>query len=254
MKRLIYLFTILTFVSCEKFDPVKDNAEIKETAPNAYMSPLNPTAIAGSEVIVPVQYWSVDDKFNYLGLWHKIDTSTIVQIELAPKSVGYNYEKTTEGNKREEVEYKEYQFGYDDWSPADNAYATELKYMADATFAKISVSKNVSDFVIALHQGAEDEFYTTLANDLSKSKMQLLVVSTHGVVTQVDFDTKYDAEGNYLDGAEAFFETKLKEIGIENLIGVNHKYEKIHAISLRFKIINGNNTEGVSSYRSFNDQ
>jgi hypothetical protein len=257
MKKLIYLLAIFSLFSCEKYDLLKEITEAKEIRPNVYLSPLSPTAAPGAEINVTVQFWSVDDEFNYLGLWHTIDTSTLVQIDLHPATLSYTYEKTYAGKKMEAEEYKEYQFGYDDWSPDNNAYQREVKYLVDTKYKKVSQTQSNTtkvNFVALLPAGFETEFYTRLVNTLSKAKMQILIVDTHALLTQEVFDSKYDAEGKYLEGSADFFQSKLAEIGLINLIGTKYKYEKVHSIAVRFKVINGKNAEGVSSYRSFNVQ
>jgi hypothetical protein len=259
MKKLIYLLAMFSLFSCEKYDLLEDIADIKETRPNVYLAPISPTANPGSEVNLSVQFWSTDDVFNYIGLYHTVDTSTLIQIEVYPANISFTYEKALSGKKLEETEYREIPYSFDDWSPDKNAYAVDVKYPVDIAYKKISVinnagSTNKPQFIASLYPEAENEFYTELAKKLNKTKMKTLIVDSVAYIGVEEFESKYDAEGKYLEGSENYFADKLAEIGMLRLIHKKYLFQKIHSVSLRFKIRNGSDTEGISAYRSFNVQ
>ncbi len=259
MKKIVYILVLFSLFSCEKFDLLEDIADIKEIRPNVYLAPVSPTANPGSEVNLSLQYWSTDEVFNYIGLYHSVDTSTLIQIEVYPVNISFTYEKALSGKKLEETEYTEIPFSIDDWSPDKNAYAVDVKYLVDPTYKKKSVANNIlatnkAQFIAALYPEAENEFYNELAKKLSKTKMKTLIVDSVAHIGIEEFESKYDAEGNYLEGSEAYFADKFAEIGILALINKKYLFQKVHTISLITRIRNGYNVEGKSAYRSFNVQ
>ena len=201
MKRLVFIMAIFSLFSCEKFDMLEDISSLNEIRPNVYLSPVSPTANPGSELAVNVQYWSVDDQFNYLGLWHTIDTSTLVQIELFPSLFCITFEKNCpEENRR--IQFKKYQFGYDDWSPDNNAYAGMLKYLVDLTYKKnhsqTSGQQTNPTLLLLFTSGFEYEFYTELVIKLPKQECKDLIVDSLPHIGMKNLNPNTMPEGNYL--------------------------------------------------------
>ena len=250
---LILIFFTASVMSCVKNDILDEMAEIGEKAPSLYLDPVSPIAFPNAEIPLKVSYWSEDDQFTYMSLNHNITEKNTLKIALA--DISYTYEGTFDTLMVEDEVYQTFQHNFVNWKPEEHAYALEMSYLVNPSYAKRTKSQGntaIDVFVQGLYEEISDNFFLNLSTKLGKADLEMILVITHGVMDQATFDSYYDVDGNKLETAAEAFNGALRVIGMELLTGTTYSRVIQHNISLQFVIKNGTQTEGRSLYRAFN--
>lgn len=249
--KLFYLLVLAVGVfACESDLPLNDLGQhTNQQLANVYMSSVgSDKQQAGLELDIEVQYWSLDDKIAYTGLWDSIAKTVTLEVDVDEVKFSKTYESSAQGWK----EHKEYPFDFANWKPESNAYERKITYLIDPVYDQISQGDadiTYQEFLaLDTAKAFEDEAYDYYITKLSKSYFNDLMVDK-SLMSQQEFDALYS--GNSLtDAGKETILAKLKEIGLSTLVGKEYSAETKYAIVLAFRVINST-TKSNEYRRSF---
>lgn len=258
MKYLKYILiaTVVLMTACEQNDPVANMGETMGEVPNVYLATLSPIAWADTDIELKIQYWSIENSFSELGLYETIDTAVVLNFKLNPASVDYTYEIEYWGRIQDDMQVTTEQHDIGKWVPAQNAYVLARVY-TPATEHKLKKYTNretdISSFEALMPDTLEQHLYIDLSNELDKIQLSTILVEQNAVMTTTTFDACFSGTSKTETGLQTL-QTKLKEVGFQNLVGGTYKLSVQHGIVLRFKAANTNGAWGSSYARYFNIQ
>ncbi len=247
----IALALLCIMVSCETNDSIDELSNPGVFTPNVYFSPIDPIASIGATIDTEVEYWSEDDNFVSIEMLQSVFLDDEVEFNL--RAVSYKYEYEERRDKLEDDVVATIPHNFSAFVPAKNAYVIFPEYTVPNEFKKVTLNKSnttASALAAELPEEALEDFYTTIAADLSKAQLQTILVEVDSVVTLATFETYFDGS-NFTDEGRAKGITDLKSIGLEGLIKPDYKYVLSHRVVLFFRIENGLGGINTSSARAF---
>lgn len=242
----------MALLSCEEFDALDDLGARGDVLGNVYLDVFGQQVPSGSTREVEVQYWSVDDFFTYTGLWDSVGVTDEFKVTIDKKE----YKVETEGTAQFWEQETEYPFDFANWNPSLKAYRVDVSYTVDVAYAKkIQSDKTISanSFWQSVPEGFEAGVYTYFTNNLSRAKLNEILVDTYTEATQELFDTYYGEEGNLTTAGREAIRTGLETIGAVNLIGNGFTITTDYQITAAFRVINGSGIANEDS-RTFSIQ
>ena len=255
MKYLKYtiIAAIMVLIACEQNDPIADLGTITSEVPNVYMAPLNPSVRTDTPEELKIQYWSTENKFNELGLFETVNTSSELSFKLEPSSVNYEYSITYSARLQDETQISSEQHDLSNWVTDENAYLLTRYYQPIADY-KMQLYTNSStskiDFETHMPDTLAQHLHIDLANVLNKTQLSIILVDHNAVMTATDFDACFNGDSKTESGLTTL-QTKLKEVAFQAIVGDTYELKTTHRVTLRFRISNTNNNWGSSGGYGF---
>ncbi|MEN8250561.1 MAG: hypothetical protein ABFS32_16635 [Bacteroidota bacterium] len=252
IKILIVIVIIGSLVSCEDNNILDDLGTSDGTiVANVYMETLAPKLPAGLDRDIRVQYWSLDNKFTYTGLWDSVAQTGkyIVMVDNIP------YDDELGGVFQGWTEYQEHPFNLANWKPDSAAYITSANYVIDPAYDKVTVKSTeitLTEFLATAPETYEDDVYGFYTISLKKEYLNNLMID-NAIMTQEVFDSHYAESGLLTDEGKVAIRAGLGQIGIEALVETNYSINVEYDIALSFRVINGTNkmNEAIRTFGVF---
>ncbi|RJE72945.1 MULTISPECIES: hypothetical protein [Reichenbachiella] len=235
---LLSVLGLMTWSSCEENNVFDDlGAAQGSTLADVYFEPFAPKLQAGVEVEKFVQFWSVDDYFEYTGLWEYVYLFQDMTVEVE----GVIYESSTSDEFADWTEVQAYPFDYADFNPEEKAYVKTITYQVDNAYDLVSLDKDdltVTEFIEQTPEEYQEDVFSFYSEELGKDALQNIIVG-NGLMTQSEFDALYDENGNLTDAGQAEVIASFEQLGLASLIGDSYTVENEYQITLGYRVTNG---------------
>lgn len=250
--------------SCEINDPVLNVAAPGHVAASIYWDIPVTNVTAGNEVEFYAEYWSVDDVYEYLGVWY--DISKTMNYTLTHPGSGYSFTLDSAELSREFLEVKTFTHSAGSYDAEKKAYIIEDKFPVSYTLSSLEyknpITFNQVQFDQLVPPAVKTQFRTNLFPLLTYQDWRNMLVTDHQLVEPDVFETWFDTidvEGVIIREMKAEAEptllAHLSEVPFGTLIyNRNRQYYAVEItqgfeLNARFKIINGNNVENLSEVK-----
>ena len=239
----------MVIFSCEEHNILDDLGNpLGSQLADVYLEPGAGSLEAGAENVREVRFWSTDDTFEYIGLWEHIDLNETFKVKVE----GTVFEHSITAELTEWREYRQDNFTFSDWVPAERCYVRETNYLVDPDYD--AILEDVSTLTFASFSSRLPEDFETLFYDFCLTRLsrnQLNTVSLEfNAFTQNQFDELYGENGLLTDSGEEALRNELMVIGLESLTKETHEIESEYEITVAYRVINGTGLSNESR-RSF---
>ena len=273
-KKHIYAFcavsTLLSFSACEIHDPVDDLAAIGQQVANVYWELPNLLTNAGDSVAFKVQYWSIDDSYEYLGVWYDIQNNYTYSVTNSAFSHTLSVEAAETGRELQEIINFSDEHSSALWNDSLSAYVFEAKFPVSHTLTGSMISNPIefteaAAAIKAFPKTFETEFKEGLFPKLlvvadSSKVMKLLTVDFPRTDTltvrsfyKVEFDENAGTNVTVItEAAKDQIKNYLSTIPLDSLTYNSVKlmyelnYKKNFKLNARFKVVNGSHVGNFS--------
>ena len=201
-------------------------------------------AEAGTTVTREVRFWSVDDTFDYLGLWEQVSLNTRYEVKI---------EESTFSERTAEItidwrEVREENFSFADWEPKEKIYLREISYDVDMAYDEVLEDAEMlsfDDFSKRIPENFESLFYDFCIEKLSENQLKNVVL-TKGTLSDEQFNELYGEDGLLTTAGEEQLRNELKSIGLEKLAADTYEIAQEYTITLAYRVTNGSGTPNES--------
>ncbi|REE01164.1 hypothetical protein [Marinoscillum furvescens] len=215
---------------------------------NVYLETFAPSLQAGITKDLEVQYWSLDDRFDYLGLWDYVTVTReyIVTVE------GVEFSTSENEDFQDWTEVSTYNFDFADWDPELSAYKRSISYDIKEAYDNATAGSDeltADQYLAAAPENYLADMYSHYTSNLSRATLNELMLE-YEVMTQAEFDGHYAESGFLTTDGRAAMEAGLAQIGAKELVGDSYSITSEYAITLAFRATNSTG-EYNESRRSF---
>ena len=250
--------------SCEINDPVGDIARTGDIAANIYWDVPLTNVTAGNEVSFYAEYWSVDNTFNYLGVWYDIKKN--LKYSLTYPANGYTYTLDSLEIAREFLEISTFQHLAGNYDAEKKAYILENKFPVSYTLSSLELKNPLTYDQEQLNklvpQGVRTRFINNLFPLLTYQDFRTLLLVDRQLVTEEVLEGYFDTvnEGETVtrvmkESAAATLRGHLNEVPFSAMIyNKNRQFFAVeffqgYELNARFRIVNGNGVENFSDVK-----
>lgn len=265
-KPFAVLFSVVVFfTSCELNNPVDEISSPGYMAASIYWDIPVTNVSAGNKVEFYAEYWSVDDQFEYLGVWYDVHKN-LKYVFTHPGS-GYSFTLDSAELSREFLEIKTFQHSPDNYDAEKKAYIIEDKFPVSYTLSSLEyknpITFNEEQFNQLIPENVKAQFLNELFGVLSYQDFRNLLVTDNQIVDEETFagyfdEITEDEVTTYVmkEEAETALKAHLNEVPFSSVIyNKNRQYYAVEftqgfELNARFKIVNGNETENLSDSKT----
>lgn len=215
---------------------------------NVYLEAMAPSLQAGISKEMSVQYWSLDDRFDYLGLWDYVSVTREFKVVVE----GVEYSTSENDDFQDWTEVSSYNFDFADWDPELSAYNRTISYDIKSEYDNVTTASDeltLDQYLAATPEDYLAAMYSHYTSNLSRAVLNELMLD-NAVMTQAEFDGHYAESGFLTADGRAAMEAGLAQIGAKKLIGDSYAITSEYAITLAFRATNSSG-EYNESRRSF---
>lgn len=261
----IALSAFMLATSCEINDPVADISIPGYLAASIYWDVPVTNVIAGNEVAFYAEYWSVDDVYEYLGVWYDIHKN--LKYTLTYPVNGYAFTLDSSEVSREFLEIKTFTHSDGNFDEEKKAYVIEDQFPVSYTLSSLEyknpISFNQEQFDQLVPGTVKTQFLNNLFPTLTYQDFKTLLVTNRQIVEEEIFEDYFDT---VTDGevttrvikaeAESALRSHLNDVPFSALIyNKNRQYYAVEftqgfELNARFRIVNGNETVNLSEVKT----
>jgi len=191
---IMFLMGSFVFISCEINDPIAEISKPGHFAANVYWDVPNTVVNAGSEVPFYGEYWSVDNKFEYLGVWY--DVKRKLSYSLTYYGNGYTFSFDSTGVAREFQEIITFEHSQGFYNSEKKAYVINgtfpISYTLSGLEVKTPVTFNLNQFNQLFPQNIQKRFFDGLFPTLLYSDLRNLLVVNNQLIAEAEFETHFN--------------------------------------------------------------
>lgn len=235
---VLSLVALLSWSACEENDVFDELGSVEgETLADVYFEPFAPKLQAGTSTEKFVQFWSLDDYFEYLGLWEYIYRFQVLEVSVE----GMVFEMEAEDEFADWQEVTAYNFDYADFVPDEKAYVKTISYTVDNAYDYVTLDKDdltVAEFIEQAPETYAEDVYQYYSEELDKSSLENILVGNN-LMTQSEFEGLFDDNDNLTEAGQAEVISSFGQLGLASLIGDSYTVENEYQITLGFRVTNG---------------
>jgi hypothetical protein len=265
-KPVAVLFSVVVFfTSCELNNPVGEISAPGHIAANIYWDIPVTNVTAGNEVEFYAEYWSVEDQFEYLGVWYDVHKN--MKYVLTHPGSGYAFTLDSTELSREMLEIKTFGHSSDNYDAEKKAYVIEDKFPVSYTLSSLEyknpITFNEEQFNQLIPENVKLLFLDEVFPLLTYEDFRSFLVTENQIVDEETFAGYFDeiTEGEVTtyvmkEEAEPELKAHLNEVPFSSIIyNKNRQYYAVEftqgfELNARFKIVNGNGTENLSDNKT----
>ncbi len=256
---------LLLKTSCTINDPVADISSPGYMAASIYWDVPVTNVSAGNEVTFYAEYWSVDNSYNYLGVWYNVNKNLKYKLTYPPN--GYTFTLDSSSLVRELLEIKTFQHSESNYDTENKAFVIEDNFPVSYTLSSLEyknpISYNQEQFNQLIPEHVRAQFVNNLFPQLIYQDFRTLLVTDRQIVDNEIFEEYFDTE---IIGEETFRTIKpeaasalrshLNEVPFSAFIyNKNRQYYAVeftqgYQLNARFRIVNGNDVENLSEVKT----
>lgn len=266
IKLLVLVGSVLMInSSCTINDPVADISSPGYIAANIYWDVPVTNVTAGNEVSFYTEYWSVDDVYNYLGVWYDVNKNLKYALTYPP--TGYTFSLDSSALVREMLEIKTFTHSDENYDEEKKAYVIEDSFPVSYTLSSLEyknpITFNQEQFNQLIPAYMRAQFVNNLFPELTYQDFRTLLVTDHQIVETEVFEEYFDTitEGEETirvmkAGAESALKAHLNEVPFSAFIyNKNRQYYAVEftqgfQLNAQFRIVNGNDVENLSENKT----
>jgi hypothetical protein len=266
LKILAVMVSILLLnESCTINDPVADISSHGYIAANIYWDVPVTNVNAGNEVSFYAEYWSIDDEYNYLGVWYDVNKNLKYALTYPP--TGYTFSLDSSALVRELLEIKTFQHAEANYDAEKKAYVIEDSFPVSYTLSSLEyknpISFNQEQFNQLIPEYIRAQFVNNLFPQLVYQDFRTLLVTDRQIVENEVFEGYFDTEiigdetiRTMKPEAESELRSRLNEVPFSAFIyNKNRQYFAVEftqgfQLNARFRIVNGNEVENLSEIKT----
>lgn len=251
--------------SCTINDPVADISSPGYIAANIYWDVPVTNVNAGNEVTFYAEYWSVDDAYNYLGVWYDVNKNLKFTLTYPP--TGYTFTLDSSARVRELLEIKTFQHSETNYDAEKKAYVIEGSFPVSYTLSSLEyknpISFNQEQFNQLIPAYFRSQFIKNLFPQLTYQDFRTLLVTDRQIVENEIFEGYFDTEiigeeavRTMNPEAESVLRSHLNEVPFNAFIyNKNRQYYAVeftkgYQLNARFRIVNGNDVENLTEIKT----
>lgn len=260
------VFSILALsLSCTINDQVADISSPGYIAANIYWDIPVTNVNAGNEVTFYAEYWSVDNAYNYLGVWYDVNKNLKYTLTYPPN--GYTFTLDSSALVRESLEIKTFQHAETNYDADKKAYVIESSFPVSYTLSSLEyknpIAFNQEQFNQLVPEYVKIQFLDNLFSQLTYQDFRNLLIVDNQVVEEEVFEGYFDTitEGDETvrvmkSEAASVLRTHLNEIPFSAFIyNRNRQYYAVeftqgYQLKAQFRIVNGNDVENLSEIKT----
>lgn len=256
---------LLLKTSCTINDPVADISSPGYMAASIYWDVPVTNVNAGNEVAFYAEYWSVDDVYNYLGVWYDVNKNLKYTLTYPPN--GYTFTLDSSDLVREFLEIKTFQHSENSYDAEKKAFVIEDKFPVSYTLSSLEyknpITFNQEQFNQLIPESIKIQFINNLFPQLTYQDFRTLLVTDYQIVENEIFEAYFDEEtvGDEIirtmkPEVEGELRSHLSEVPFGAFIyNKNRQYYAVefrqgYQLNARFRIVNGNDVENLSEIKT----
>ncbi len=260
---IIVSFGSLFFLSCEIHDPIAELSRPGNFAANVYWDIPNTVVNAGSNVPFYSEYWSVDGKIEYLGVYY--DLVRKISYSITYFGNGYTFSFDSTAIAREFQEITKYQHSASFYNPEKKAFVFENVFPVSYTLSGFEernpVTFNLAQVNLLYPPNIQNRFYEGVFTTLTYNDLNTILVINNQLISAVDFETHFDVivdpgtqqvKKNVKPTSVATLKGLLKQVPLSSLVfNPNRQYfgvifSRSYELNARLRVVNGNQIENFS--------
>jgi len=251
--------------SCTINDPVAGISSPGHIAANIYWDVPVTNVNAGNEVAFYAEYWSVDNVYNYLGVWYDVNKNLKYTLTYPPN--GYTFTLDSSALVREFLEIKTFRHSETSYNAEKKAFIIEDKFPVSYTLSSLEyknpITFNAEQFNQLIPESIKIQFINNLFSQLTYQDFRTLLVNDYQVVENEAFEAYFDTEvigeetiRTMKPDAEVELRSHLNEVPFGAFIyNKNRQYYAVeftqgYQLNARFRIVNGNDVENLSEIKT----
>ncbi|MGM0622117.1 MAG: hypothetical protein ACQETJ_13780, partial [Bacteroidota bacterium] len=142
-KPVAVLFSVVVFfTSCELNNPVDEISSPGYMAASIYWDIPVTNVAAGNEVEFYAEYWSVEDQFDYVGVWYDVHKN--MKYILTHPGSGYSFTLDSAELSREMLEIKTFEHSADNYDAEKKAYVIENTFPVSYTLSSLEYKNPIA--------------------------------------------------------------------------------------------------------------
>ncbi len=255
---------LFILAACEINDPVGDISRPGNITANIYWDVPVTNVTAGNEVSFYVEYWSVDHKIDYLGVWYDIRRN--MKYSLTYPGNGYTFTLDSTELSREFLEIKTFQHNASGFVAEKKAFVLDGAFPVSYTLSSLEYKNpltfNAEQFNSLFPPGVRNRFLGNLFPQLTYQDFRTLLVVDRQIVPVETFEGYFDTitEGDVVtrrvkESAAATLRAHLQEVPFSAMVyNKNRQYFAVeftrgYELNSRFRIVNGYGVENFSDVK-----